>query len=219
MATMSGRGVITSRTRLSLNSTICSNKSAWPGSIIPSSSAASTSASIPSESAREFEDDQSQPKMREQIKSERGLSSMEVQAGLDFRLKNLEVFAQAARGDTAETAINMVEIGKDRQSDGEKDDGECVEPDHWSGQPLTAAQTQAAAQAALHAVHLAAVGLVIVTQQMENAMQNQNAEFEGQRAAQAARVAPSGLRRNGDVAEIACGGIFPCEKNRERRFF
>src|SRR5947209_1061558 len=113
--------------------------------------------------ARGFEDDQSQPKMREQIKSDRGRSTMDVQAGLVFPLRDFVLRAQAARGATAETAINMVEIGKDRQSDGEKHDGECVEPDHWSGQPLTAAQTQAAAQAALHAIHLAAVGLVIVT--------------------------------------------------------
>src|SRR6266404_2524775 len=47
-ATISGRGVITSRTRLSLNSTTCSIKSACSGSMMPSSSAASTSASIPS---------------------------------------------------------------------------------------------------------------------------------------------------------------------------
>src|SRR5216684_4576419 len=169
--------------------------------------------------ARGFEDDQSQPKMREQIKRERALSAIEVQAGFDLRFKNVEMFVQAARGDAAEAAINMVEIGKDRQADGEKDDSERVEPDHWSGQPLSAAQTQAAAQAALHAAHLAAVGLVIVTQQMEKAMQNQNAEFERQRAAQAARVAPSGLGRNSDVAEIACSGIFPPEKIRARRFF
>src|SRR5260370_40991862 len=48
MATMSGRGVIPSRPRLSVNSTTCSIKSACSGSMMPSSSAASTKASIPS---------------------------------------------------------------------------------------------------------------------------------------------------------------------------
>ena len=48
IATISGRGVITSRTRLSLNSTTCSIRSPCSGSMMPSSSAASTNASIPS---------------------------------------------------------------------------------------------------------------------------------------------------------------------------
>ncbi len=46
MATTSGRGVITSRTRLSPNSTTCSISRASSCSIIPSSVAASTSASM-----------------------------------------------------------------------------------------------------------------------------------------------------------------------------
>src|SRR6266852_6401842 len=56
-------------------------------------------------------------------------------------------------------------------------------------------------QTSLDAIHFAAIGFVIVAEQMQHAVENQNLQFAGQRAAQLLGISPRRRGRNGDVAE------------------
>src|SRR5216684_6067562 len=56
-------------------------------------------------------------------------------------------------------------------------------------------------QTSLDAIHFAAIRLVIVAEQMQHAVENQNLQFAGQRAAELFGISPCCRGRNGDVAQ------------------
>src|SRR5260370_16676892 len=56
-------------------------------------------------------------------------------------------------------------------------------------------------QTSLDAIHFAAIGFVIVAEQVQHAVENQDLQFAGQRAAQLFGISPRRRGRNCDVAE------------------
>ena len=62
-----------------------------------------------------------------------------------------------------------------------------------------------AAQLALAPVHLAGIGFVIVSHQVQHAMKNEDTHLLVECAAEAKRVAPRHSRSDRDIAQIARG--------------
>jgi hypothetical protein len=102
-----------------------------------------------------------------------------------------------ARRGAAQLAVDAIEVGKYGQARGQGKYTQGVEEHgHGLGEP------QFAAKLTLAAIHLAFVGLVIVAHQVEHSVEDEDAHFVVEGAAELLRVAPRNRGSDGDVAEM-----------------
>ena len=140
---------------------------------------------------------QHDPQSREQAERQRRARPLHLEARLDLRFESVEVIVNLSPGGVAQLAIHAVEIRRDHESRRQSQHANGIEKnfDHLS-------QPQRAPQTPLAAVHLAAVGFVIVAHQVKHAMKNQDAHLLAERPPEAARVPPRDRRSDRDVSEI-----------------
>ena len=148
--------------------------------------------------ARGLGRDQHQPEIREQAKSGRGARALQAEVRFDLGLEEFEMLADAALVHAAQFAVDPVEVRENDEAHAERRDSEHVEKRHHRSD----ADSQPFAQAALEAVHFSVVGFVVEPRQMDHAVEDQDAHFNGQGTRKAARIAARGFRRDGDVADI-----------------
>ena len=122
------------------------------------------------DAARRFQHDKRQPEMPEDTECAAAAAAIDFEFRLDFRFKNFQVFVDAPRGHAAEFAVDQRQVGKDRQA--QRQNQQRAECRSTATSDFT--QSQLRRSRSSTALHLAAVGLVIVSQQMQDAMQNQD---------------------------------------------
>jgi hypothetical protein len=77
--------------------------------------------------------------------------------------------------------------------------------------------SQPFSEAAFEAVHFSMVGFVVESRQMNHAVKNQDAHFQGQGPREAARISTRGFRRDGNVANVCVAMLGLCPIGRKRK--
>jgi hypothetical protein len=67
--------------------------------------------------ARRLNGDDDKPQLREQTKTARGAATIEIEARLDLRFKNVHAVVKAAAGHSAQFEIDAIDIGENGQAD------------------------------------------------------------------------------------------------------
>jgi hypothetical protein len=126
--------------------------------------------------------------------------AVHLEARLNLGFELFEVIVKTPGRDAAKFTINAVEIGENDKPQREGEHTKRIDENRHG-----LCQSQRAPETLLATVHFAAVGLVVVTHQMKNPVQDEDVHLPDQRPTEGARVPAGNRRRNSDIAKIGTG--------------